>query len=225
MQDGKVGNGSQINITYHLLAGFDAGCTTRTSSRFGWDFRRLQTTSNPIDIAGANGQYVFLRAQTALPTNLSRYRPRLREPAARFAGLRRTVLRLPSLIYNIRYGYHAAFFQDNWKVNSRLTLNLGMRYDLPINWHDLNGDYSGVDLNAQSGGEQSSWCDGVLRQRSRENGEKRPYATDFSNFGPRFGFSFRLRIRLLSAADGVFSIRLSAMVVAAAVLGSRTRSC
>ena len=33
------------------------------------------------------------------------------------------------------YQYYGFYFQDNWNVNSRLTLNLGMRYDIPINWY------------------------------------------------------------------------------------------
>lgn len=190
VQDGKVANGSQINITYHLSQGLT---WVRGAHEFkmGWDFRRLHTTSNPVDLAGTNGRYFFARAQTALPTNLTGTGHPF---ASLLLGLPDSVDRqaLPVLIGNIRYGYHAAYFQDNWKVNSRLTLNLGMRYDLPINWHEKNGDYSAVDLtvpNPAAGG-----LPGALQffgQGAGRTGEKRPYPTDFSNFSPRFGFSYR----------------------------------
>jgi hypothetical protein len=35
--------------------------------------------------------------------------------------------------------YYAPFFQDDWKITHRLTLNLGMRYDLngpPVDRHN-----------------------------------------------------------------------------------------
>ena len=130
----------------------------------GWDIRRLQTTSTRSISQAANGLYQFARAQTALPTNLTQNRSCLREPVARLTRLRRTVLRHRFLLGNIRYGYHAAYFQDNWKVNPRLTLNLGMRYDIPINWHDQNGDYSAVGPDdPESDRWRTSWRNGVLR--------------------------------------------------------------
>src|SRR5213592_4877214 len=150
VQDGKVANGSQLNITYHLSQGLN-WVRGAHELKMGWDFRRLQTTSDPIDLAGTNGRYQFARAQTALPTNLSGTGHPF---ASLLLGLPDSADRvaLPVLLGNIRYGYHAAYFHDNWKVNPRLTLSLGMRYDLPINWHDLNGDYSGVDLRIPNPG-------------------------------------------------------------------------
>ena len=190
VQDGKVGNGSQINITYHLSQGL-TWVHNAHEFKMGWDFRRLQTTSDPIDIAGANGLYQFDRAQTALPTNLTQTGHAF---ASLLLGLPTSANRTatPVSTFNIRYGYHAVYFQDNWKVNPRLTLNLGMRYDIPINWHDKNGDYSAVDLtipNPTAGGLPGAMV--FFGSGAGRTGEKRPYPTDFSNFGPRFGFSFR----------------------------------
>ncbi len=48
---------------------------------------------------------------------------------------------------------YAGYVQDNWKVHPRLTLNLGMRYELPQPWHDLNGSLnrlSTLDTSAAS---------------------------------------------------------------------------
>jgi len=70
VQDGKVNNGSQINITYHFNQALSI-VHGKHDFKMGGDVRHLHTTSSPIDLAGTNGRYQFARAQTALPTNLT----------------------------------------------------------------------------------------------------------------------------------------------------------
>src|SRR5262249_28720056 len=70
VQDGKVSNGSQLNITYHFSQRLSM-VRGKHEWKVGWELRRTQTTSNPLDLAGTNGIYYFNRAQTALPTNLA----------------------------------------------------------------------------------------------------------------------------------------------------------
>lgn len=191
VQDGKVANGSQINITYHLTQGL-SWLHNNHEFKMGWDFRRLHTTSDPIDLAGTNGRYQFARNQTALPTNLSGTGHAF---ASFLLGLpdQADIIGLPVLVGNIRYGYHAVYFQDNWKVTPRFTLNLGLRYDLPIGWHDKDGNYSGVDLNRPNPAANN--LPGAMvffGKGAGRTGQKRPYQTDFTNFGPRFGFTWRM---------------------------------
>ncbi|MEP6536684.1 MAG: TonB-dependent receptor [Bryobacteraceae bacterium] len=191
VQDGKVGNGSQINITYQFSEAL-TWIKGKHEYKMGWDIRRLQTTSNPIDLAGTNGQYTFARAQTALPTNLA-------GTGQAFASFllgavdNGNKVALPVLIGNIRYGYHAGFFQDNWKVTPRLTISYGIRYELPINWHDKNGDYSMVDLtkpNPSAGNLPGAMI--FAGNGAGRTGQKRFYPTDFSDLGPRIGFAYKL---------------------------------
>jgi hypothetical protein len=191
VQDGKVNNGTQFNVTYHLNQGLS---WVRGAHEFkmGWDIRRLQTTANPVDLAGTNGQYFFARAQTALPTNLAGTGHAF---ASLLLGLPDNANRvaLPVLVGEARHGYHAGYFQDNWKVNQRLTLNLGLRYDVPTGWHEKNGDYSGVDrtlANAAAGGRPGAVV--FFGEGQGRTGQKRPYPTDYSELGPRIGFSYRL---------------------------------
>jgi hypothetical protein len=204
VQDGKVGNGSQLNITYHFVQGWT---WTRGAHefKFGGDIRRLQTTSNPLDLAGTNGTYDFTRAQTALPTNLAGTGHAF---ASLLLGLPDAAERvaLPVLLGNIRYGYHAGYFQDNWKITQNFTLNLGVRYEVPINWHDENGDYSMVDVNLPNPG--AGGLKGAVifaGEGPGRTGEKRFYPTDWSNLAPRIGFAYRVGPKtVLRSGFGIF---------------------
>lgn len=196
VQDGKVANGSQINVTYQFNQSMNL-VKGKHEYKFGWDIRRLQTGSlaSSLDLAGSNGRYFFSRAQTASPTALA-------STGHAFASLLlgavdsadRTAL--PVIIGNIRYGYHAAFLQDSWKITSKLTLSYGLRYEVPIGWHEKNGDYAVVDLtkpNPAAGNLPGAMV--FAGNGAGRTGQKRFYPTDWTNLGPRFGFAYKLMSR------------------------------
>jgi len=192
VQDGKVSNGTQFNWTYHLSQGITY-LTGKHEIKIGWDWRNLRTFSDPLDLAGTNGQFFFNRAQTALPTALTTTGNAFASMLLGAADSANRSVVPESLIFGIRYGYTAGYFQDNWKVNSRLTLNLGMRYEVPIGWHEKNGDYSHIDLTKPNPG--AGGLPGTLVFAGFGAGRanvKRFYPTDFSNLGPRVGFAYRI---------------------------------
>ncbi len=191
VQDGKVSTGTQFNWTHHFNQTLSI-IKGKHEFKFGWDFRRLRTFSEPLDLAGSNGRYVFDRAQTALPTNLA-------NTGHAFASLllgavdNANLTPLPVIPGEIRYGYQAGFFQDNWKVSPRLTLNLGLRYEVPENWYEKDGNYSHIDRsmpNPAAGGLPGALV--FAGTGPGRTGKERLYPTDFTNIGPRLGLAFRL---------------------------------
>jgi hypothetical protein len=102
---------------------------------------------------------------------------------------------------NFEFG---GFAQDNWKVNDKLTLNLGLRYELvlprterhnELNWLDPNAT-SPITLDGQhlKGGE-----------RFANSGDRHSYAADFKNIQPRFGFAYRaLRNTVVRGGYGIY---------------------
>ena len=71
------------------------------------------------------------------------------------------------------------FFQDDWKLTPRLTLNLGVRYE-----------YLGVFR--EEGDRLSNFIPTGGLVRVGEPGLSRLYEPDYNNFAPRFGFAYDL---------------------------------
>ncbi|HEX4945762.1 MAG TPA: TonB-dependent receptor [Blastocatellia bacterium] len=189
VQDGKVNNGGQNNWTTMVTQNI-SWVRGKHEYRMGWDVRRLRTIA--FDAAGTNGLFNFERAQTALPSATGTTGHSF---ASFLLGAPNQVsfTTLPYPDVQIRYGYHAGYFQDNWKIKSNLTLNLGMRYEVPVGWHMANYQMSGVDLklpNPAAGGLPGALI--FAGNGTGRTGTKRFYPTDFSNIGPRLGFAYKV---------------------------------
>ena len=91
VQDGKVNNGSQFNITYHFNQQISL-IKGKHEFKMGWDIRRLQTTSaaGSLDLAGSNGQYFFAPFADGAPDESLGNRTCVRQPAAGLAGQRQS---------------------------------------------------------------------------------------------------------------------------------------
>ena len=122
--------------------------------------------------------------------------------------------------------YVAGFFQDDWKVNNRLTLNLGLRYDIQFPMIELHDRVvTGFDFNAKSPVSDSalavwrtnaatianypaapSQLTGGSFLYAGKNGQPRsPYNWDRSNIQPRAGLAYRIHDKaVIRTGFGIF---------------------
>jgi hypothetical protein len=88
-----------------------------------------------------------------------------------------------------RSDYLGVFAQDDWKVNSALTLNIGIRYDLDTPRWETRNVQTGFDTTALN---PVSGTPGVITFAGVNGVSKYAHNWDINNVGPRFGFAWQL---------------------------------
>jgi len=199
-QQGKVNNGGQNNYTTQVVQGL-TWIHGKHELKMGWDMRRLETVAH--DLAGTNGLYIFARNETANPAATG-------TSGNSFASFLLgqpdsvTATATPVQDFNIHYQYYGFYFQDNWKIAPRLTLNLGMRYDIPINWYaSIMGSVSLTAPNPAA----NNYPGAYVFPGSGPNrlGVTRFWPTDYSDLGPRAGFAYQINSKtVLRGGFGIF---------------------
>jgi hypothetical protein len=107
---------------------------------------------------------------------------------------------------NYQYGF---FAQDNWKVNTKLTLNLGLRYDVTLPRTDRFNHQDWFDPNAASplNGGSVTYTNPVTGQPVNlalkggevfaSSNQRTNYVTDWHDIQPRFGFAYQFAPKMV----------------------------
>ncbi len=126
--------------------------------------------------------------------------------------------------------YYGAYFQDNWRVNDRLSLNLGLRYDLDIprterhnHMETFSPDIPSTALAQATG---LSGLKGGLVFVGVGGRSRRQFEPQWTNFSPRLGFSYQAdENTVIRGAYGIFygpSMRAAAGTVGTEGFSSAT---
>ena len=187
---GRGANGEGRTLDVNLGIGTDFSWIRGAHSfKFGVEHRRIQM--DRISYAGLTGGAYSFSGQVTPPTGSVTDLP------SQVAGLilgslnTYTYQRVQSNAY-YRWRYTAGYFQDDWKLNNRLTLNLGLRWDVETprtekydrqGWFDpsLAGTINGAPVTGAF-----VWAGTEGRQRGL-------WPTNFRGFQPRLGMAYQVK--------------------------------
>lgn len=85
-------------------------------------------------------------------------------------------------IAEMRQKFHFAYIQDDWKVNSKLTLNLGLRYEFGSPYYEKDNRLSNYDPVTNS----------IIMAKDGSYYDRGLVDPDYNNFGPRLGFAYNV---------------------------------
>jgi outer membrane receptor protein involved in Fe transport len=154
--------------------------------KFG--FRYLRQDYQRLDCNGCSGEATFSALTTGLPAASGQTGSSY---AAFLLGLSSGGMYHFPGDFSFGQPYYAWFVQDDWKVNRKLTLNLGLRYELPFPKKEKESRVSNLCLtcpNPAAGG-----IPGALQfagEGSGRTGEESFLDLRKNAWGPRFGFAY-----------------------------------
>ncbi len=147
----------------------------RHSLKTGYEFQHISTEVQ--DVNPLYGRDTYIGQITRVPGAAANT---LYNLADFMFGFRSQYAISNILIANLRQQMHFTYVQDDFRVNDKLTLNLGLRYEYATPHWEKDNILTNYDPQTNS---MVAATDGSLRERSLIN-------PDRNNFGPRFGFAW-----------------------------------
>ena len=170
------------------------------SLKYGFEARK--STNHEQNLPTASGQFTFATQGTQNPG-----------VAATGSGLASMLVGFPNDFVQTqtpegeRYSWYlAGFIQDDFTVTSRLTLNIGLRWETDTPMIDTQSMMNGFDLNQIN---PVSKTPGVVKFMGLNGYRNSPWNGDWNNFGPRFGFAYRPAFSSKLVLRGGYSVQFA----------------
>ncbi|HEX6165023.1 MAG TPA: TonB-dependent receptor [Vicinamibacterales bacterium] len=147
----------------------------RHSLKTGYEFQRVLTEVQDVNPLYGRDSYAgqYSRPAGATANNLYNLGDFM-------LGLRSTYALSNILVAELEQNMHFLYLQDDWRINDRVTLNAGLRYEYATPWVEANNVLSNFDPATRT---MVMAKDGSLEDRST-------LKPDRNNFGPRLGIAY-----------------------------------
>ena len=225
----SIGGLSTVNLTNYTTVGGDtggSGHSPETTQQILDNFTYVRgrhtvkvgaaVNFNSIAIksgtsSSALGTFGFTGRYTASPQGTLSTDPNYNPTGDAFADFllgdaNSTTRGTPQIPIYMTYKNFAFFGQDDWTITPRLTLNLGLRWEMQTTPNERDGDFTNFDFTSGKfiirsvGGQLPKDTNATLLAlypgtytTSESNGwGSSVLLTDKADFGPRFGFAYRL---------------------------------
>jgi hypothetical protein len=182
---------SKLWDEYHTVYGLDEGVSwvkRGHSFKFGYSFQLLMLNTNNRN--NAAGNFAFNRLETAAPADNSG------NSGNAFASFMLGALHSGGFTVPntgmLRFPYHAFFAQDDWKVTRRLTLNIGLRYEIDMGAYEKHDRMSYFDPSLPN--PAADGAPGALRFLGTGTGRegRRNLWNNAHGWGPRLGVAYQI---------------------------------
>jgi hypothetical protein len=150
---------------------------TRAAHSFktGYEFQRIDTQVQDVNPLYGRDSYTgqLTRPAGAAASNLYNL-------ADFMLGLRTQYALSSVLVADLRRNMHFTYLQDDWRATSRLTLNLGLRYEYSTPYWEAHNVLSNFDPQTNT----------MLHAKDGSIYDRALVDPDRNNFGPRLGFAY-----------------------------------
>lgn len=211
-------------VTTHSFAATLNKTMSTHSFKAGMDFRQYGEDSRSTG-NNQSGQYAFTNAYTRPGSVSSSDYQGLQNYAAFLLGLPSTTSLTRAVAYHEYSRTWGGFAQDDWRVNSKLTLNLGLRYEVESPLVERNNqsitsfDYDYVQpIQAAAQAKYATLNDPALKalvpqiyvkgglKYAGVDGGRGLYNTPKDTFLPRLGFAYKLDSKtVIRGGAGLFA--------------------
>ncbi len=187
-------NPRQTNIQFEDTLSWTKG---RHQMKFG--FRYIRELASPFTNTTTRGQFTFNDNFTNNPLD-----PQGKTTGQNGSGLAALLLGFPNsgsrnylqTPYYISNGEWAGFFQDDWKATSRLTFNLGVRYDVFTPDTEIRNRLANFNFNTLS----------FIYAGQNGVGPSAGIQTRYGDIAPRFGFAYDVNGKGNTVVRGGYAI-------------------
>jgi hypothetical protein len=205
---GAPGQGDTRDPSFetHLLAIENTMIRAGHTLRFGFEARLLRV--DDTESGSSTGNFTFTNAITQGPNPNAASTTAGNSIASLLLGVGSGSMGIGLKDVATQSHYYAAFVQDDWKATRKLTLNLGLRWDLDIprteRFNRLETFDPSGSVTARGTGRNSRFTRRIVF--AGVNGvSRRQFEPQWHNLNPRFGFAFQAsQNTVLRGGVGIF---------------------